>query len=431
LRTFLVVWFGQLVSQIGTAMSTFALLIWIYEHTGRATSVALLGFFWFLPVIGLAPFAGVWIDRYDRRRIMLLADTGQAVVTLGVLLLYVSGRLEVWHLYVAEAASGVGWAFQGPAYTAATTMLLPKEHYARASGLRSVSMFGADAVAPFLAGVAVVGIGIGGVLVVDLVTFLFAAAALAVVHVPRPPRSDEHDEGSFGDQIRAGFQYIRTRPGLLGLLGIFTGINLFAALTYYAILPPMILARTARDTIVLASVQSALGIGAVAGGLVMGLWGGPRRKIHGVLAGAAVSFLVGDLLLAVARTTPAWIVAAVIGSFFVPVIMASDLAIWQSKVPPSLQGRVFSIRSAIRMSTMPLGYLMGGVLADRWFEPAMNGGALTGAFGWLVGTGPGAGMAVMFLVTAVAGTVMSLAGYLFRAIRDVESDPVPQRAPSV
>src|SRR5918994_2094580 len=149
-------------------MSTFALLIWIYEQTGRATSVALLGFFWFLPVIALSPVAGVWVDRYDRRRIMLLADTGAAVMTLGVLALYLGGRLEVWHLYVAEAISGVCWAFQGPAYTAATTMLIPKRHFARASGLRSVATFGADAVAPFLAGIAIVSLGIGGVLVIDL-----------------------------------------------------------------------------------------------------------------------------------------------------------------------------------------------------------------------------------------------------------------------
>jgi MFS family permease len=233
--------------------------------------------------------------------------------------------------------------------------------------------------------------------------------------------SDAHDAAGLRGELRVGFQYIWTRRGLLGLMGIHTGISLFAALTYYAILPPMILARTGRDTIALASVQSALGVGAVAGGLVMGLWGGPRRKIHGVLAGAAISFLAGDLLFAVARTIPVWIVAAVIGSFFVPVIMASELAIWQSKVPPALQGRVFSLRSSVRMSMMPLGYLLGGVLADNWFEPAMNGGALTTAFGGLVGTGPGAGMAVMFLFTAPAGAVMALAGYLFREVRDVEN----------
>ena len=194
MRTFLVVWSGQLVSQIGTAMSTFALLIWIYERTGRATTVALLGFFWFVPVIALAPLAGVWIDRHDRRRIMLLADAGAAAMTLGVLLLYASGRLEVWHLYIAEAISGVCWAFQGPAYTAATTMLLPSRHYARAAGLRSVATFGADAVAPFLAGVAVVALGIAGVLVIDLVTFLVAVATLVTVRIPRPgkggPRRD-------------------------------------------------------------------------------------------------------------------------------------------------------------------------------------------------------------------------------------------------
>ena len=427
MRTFLVVWSGQLVSQIGTAMSTFALLIWVYERTGRATTVALLGFFWFVPVIALAPLAGVWIDRHDRRRIMLLADTGAAVMTLGVLLLYASGRLEVWHLYIAEAISGVCWTFQGPAYTAATTMLLPSRHYARAAGLRSVATFGADAVAPFLAGVAVVALGIAGVLVIDLVTFLVAVATLVAVRIPRPEVREAHDAtpSSFREEMRVGFKYLRVRRGLLALLGIHTGINLFAALTYYAILPPMILARTVRDTLALASVQSALGAGAVAGGVLMGLWGGPRRRIHGVLVGAAISFLAGDLLFALGRTLPVWLVAAFVGAFFVPIIMASDLAIWQSKVPPSLQGRVFSIRSAVRMSTMPLGYLLGGVLADGWFEPAMvAGGWLTPAFGWLVGVGPGAGMGVMFLFTAVAGTAMSLAGYLFRAVRDVESDGV-------
>jgi MFS transporter, DHA3 family, macrolide efflux protein len=404
-------------------MSTFALLIWIYEQTGRATSVALLGFFWFLPVIALSPVAGVWVDRYDRRRIMLLADTGAAVMTVGVLVLYLGGRLEVWHLYVAEAISGVCWAFQGPAYTAATTMLIPKRHFARASGLRSVATFGADAVAPFLAGVAVVWLGIGGVLVIDLVTFLIAVATLATVRIPPPPAADDHHApgGGFFTEWRAGLRYIVADRGLFGLMGVYVGINLFAALTYYAVLPPMILARTGRDAIALASVQSALGVGAVAGGVVMSVWGGPRRKIHGVLAGAAISFFVGDLLLGVSRTLPVWLAASFIGAFFIPVMMASDLAIWQSKVPPALQGRVFSTRSAVRMSMMPLGYLLGGVLADHWFEPAMRpGGALVPALGWLVGVGPGAGMAVMFLMTAVLGTAMSLSGYLIRAVREVE-----------
>ena len=422
LRTFLVVWFGQLVSQVGTAMSTFALLIWIYQHTGKATSVALLGFFWFLPVITLAPLAGVWIDRHDRRLIMLLADVTQTVLTIVLLVLFTSGRLEVWHLYVAEMVYGLAWAFQGPAYTAATTMLIPKQHYARASGLRSVATFGADALAPFLAGVAVVAVGIVGVLVIDLATFLFGIVTLLLVRIPPPtPAEAQARAGGFRDEIRVGMHEIRAHRGLPGLLAIHTGITFFGALTYYAVLPPMILARTASNTIVLASVQSALGAGAVAGGLVMGVWGGPRRKIHGVLTGAAISFFVGDILTAVGGTVSVWVAGAAIGSFFIPVIMASDLAIWQSKIAPALQGRVFSLRSAIRMSTMPLGYLLGGTLADHVFEPAMSaGGRLAPWFGGLVGVGPGAGMAVMFLGTAIAGTVMALLGYLFPAVRDVE-----------
>jgi DHA3 family macrolide efflux protein-like MFS transporter len=432
--TFLVVWAGQLVSQIGTAMTAFALLIWMYERTGRATSVALLGFFWFAPVVALGPLAGVWVDRHDRRRVMLLADAAAAVMTAAVLALYLGGRLEVWHLYAAEAVAGACWAFQGPAYTAATTMLLPARHYARASGLRSVATFGAEAVAPFLAGVAVVALGLAGVLVIDLATFAVAVATLAAVRIPRPAAGDAGDGGDagFAAELRAGFQYLRRHRGLLSLLAIYTGINFFAALTYYAILPPMILARTGRDALALASVQSALGVGAVAGGLLMGVWGGPRRKLHGVLAGAAVSFFVGDLLFALGHALPVWVVAALVGSFFVPVIIGCDLAIWQARVPPALQGRVFAIRSAVRMSTMPLGYLLGGVLADHAFEPALApGGALAPWLGPLVGVGPGAGMAAMFLGTALAGTAMSLAGYLIPAVRAVDREDHPGRGAAV
>jgi len=170
-------------------------------------------------------------------------------------------------------------------------------------------------------------------------------------------------------------------------------------------------------------VQSANGAAGALGGAIMAAWGGPRRRIHGVLAGAALSFLAGDLLFAVGRTVRVWVAAAVIGSVLIPVITACNQAIWQARVDPALQGRVFALASAVRTSTMPLGYLIGGLVADLWFEPAMaDGGALAPWLGGLLGTSPGAGMAAMFLTTAVMGTALSLSGYLFRAVRDVEKD---------
>ncbi len=225
----------------------------------------------------------------------------------------------------------------------------------------------------------------------------------------------------------SGARYILDRPGLRGLLLIYTGINLFAALTYFAILPAMVLARSGHDALALASVQGANGLAGMAGGAIMSAWGGPRRRIHGVLAVAAVSFVAGDLLFAVGRSTVVWVLGAVVGSVLVPVITGCNQAIWQSRVAPDIQGRVFGISGAVRVSSMPVGYLAGGLIADYVMEPAMAAdGALAPALGWVVGVGPGAGMAAMFLVTALMGGVTSLSGYLFPAVRDVEG-PVARR----
>ncbi|MGH2543293.1 MAG: MFS transporter [Ardenticatenaceae bacterium] len=425
MRRFVVLWFGQLVSWAGTAMTRFALLIWAYEQTESAMTVALLGFFAFVPFVLISPIAGVWVDRLDRRKIMLAGDMGAGVVTMGLLALYLTGGLEIWHLYLAEALSGAFEAFQIPAYTAATTTLLPKAQYARASGLRSMAQSTAQIVAPMLGGLVLITFGITGVLVIDIATFVVALLTLALIRIPAAPVEEEEAETTsarrFITELRKGLQFLWRRPGLLGLVGIFTGINFFAALTWFAIMPAMILARSGGDELALASVQGALGAAGLAGGVVVSLWGGPKRKIHGALGMTAISFILGDGLFALGRGVVAWIVAASLGAFFIPILVASNQAIWQTKVPPALQGRIFSVVLMLRQSMTPFGYLLGGLVAERWLEPAMMpGGRLVPLFGGLVGSGPGAGMAVMFLGTAVLGCAMSLSGYLFPAIRNVE-----------
>lgn len=422
IRTFLTIWLGQFVSRVGTAMTRFALLIWAYEQTGAATTVALLGFFSFLPYILLSPIAGVWVDRLDRRVVMLLSDLGAGIVTAALIILYFNGTLAIWHLYAAEAITAALDAFQGPAYSAASTLLLPKELYGRASGLRSMAEDGARILAPFLAGVLVAVAGIGTVMIVDVVTFLVAVVTLVVVRVPAA-RAGQEDVPHFWAEMRVGFDYIRQRPGLLGLTLHFTAVNFFAALTYFGIMPAMILARTGGDEVTLGLVQGALGAAGLAGGLLMAAWGGPRRKIDGVLLATALSFFLGDFLFAVGRGPGAWVVAAVAAAVFIPVIIGCRSAIWQSKVPPALQGRVFATDSMMRLALNPAAYLLAGALADRWLEPAMMpGGALAPHFGPLVGTGPGAGMALMFVGTATFGGLISLLVYAFPAVRRVETD---------
>jgi hypothetical protein len=425
MKTFAIIWFGQFASRVGTGMTRFALLIWVYEQTGSVTTMALLAFFSFLPFILVSPFAGVWIDRLDRRKIMLLADVGAGVMTVSLLLAYATGNLQIWHLYLAEAFASAFAAFQGPAYKATATVLLPKKHYARASALRSMAEWGAHVVSPFLASLFLAWLGITGVMFIDVATLLVALTTLFFVRFPQVSAYESGPAANtlkqFWKETRVGFGYIWHRPGLLGLMLIFTGINFIDAMTYDSLLPIMILARSGGNEMALASVQGALGTAGVVGALFISIWGGPKRKIHGSLAGAAFAFLIGGTLLAVARTVPAWVVAGCVTAIFIPFVSSSNDAIWQAKVAPAVQGRVLAVYGMVRQSMTPIGILLGSLVADRWMEPAMMpGGSLTPLFGSLVGTGPGAGMALMFLAAAVLGCAVSLSGYLFPAVRCVE-----------
>lgn len=425
MKTFTMIWFGQLVSLLGTAMTRFALMIWAYDQTGEATTLALLGFFAFIFQIALSPIAGIVVDRLDRRLIMILTDLGSGLMTLAMLVLYTAGGLQIWHLYLAEALTGAFEAFQIPAYSAATTLLVPRRQYTRANGMRSLALDASRVIAPFSAGFLLTLIDISGVMLLDVVTFLIAVLTLLFVRIPRPPVTAEGQaaRGDWRSQMRVGFVYIFQRPGLSGLLVIFMGISFFASLAYYSILPAMILARSDNNELALATVQSALGVGGVVGGLLISVWGGPRRLIHAICAGTALSYLLGDFLFAVGRSVEVWVIAAFGAAVFIPFISGANRAIWQAKVAPDLQGRVFSARWMLEGAALALGYLVAGPLADRVFEPAMQpGGALAGVFGGVVGTGPGAGMAVIFLGTATCGALIALSGYLIPALRKVETE---------
>jgi predicted MFS family arabinose efflux permease len=239
-----------------------------------------------------------------------------------------------------------------------------------------------------------------------------------------------HARGNLWHEMRFGFRFIWARPGLLGLAIFFALATFFSVITYFGTLPAMILSRQGGGEMALAWVQSALGAGALVGSLLASTWGGPKRKIHAVLAGAAISFMLGDLMFAFGQNVFFWIIAGFCGESFVPLIIAGSNAIWQSKVPPDVQGRVFAAQSAFSDLPGPIGYLIAGPLADRVMNPGMMpGGALAPIFGPLVGVGPGAGIAAMFIFTGFSGIIVSLAGYLWRSVRDVETD-LPDAHPS-
>jgi MFS transporter, DHA3 family, macrolide efflux protein len=423
MKGFVAVWAGQVCSLLGSGMTAFALAYWVYQQTGLATSLALLGLAYTAPTVLLSPLAGALVDRWSRKQVLILSDAGAGLATLALLLLYLTGRLESWHLYAAVAAAGAFQSFQFPAFSAAIATMLNKEQYGRANGMMSLAEAASGILAPIMAAALIGTLGLAAIMLIDLVTFLAAVGALLLVEIPPPKETAAGREGrgSLLQESLYGFRYILARPSLFGVQMVFFTINLLGSLVF-PIQGALVLARTGGSAPVLGSVMSAGAIGGVAGGLLMSVWGGPRRRIHGVLIGMALNGALGTLLFGLGQSLSVWAFSAFCGGVTIAVLNGSNQALWQAKVAPDVQGRVFAVRRLIAQVTSPVAMLAAGPLADRLFEPAMMpGGALTPLFGDLIGTGPGTGIGVMFLLAGVLTVAAALSGYAVRFIRDVDA----------
>ncbi len=421
-HSYFIIWLGQTASVLGTSMTTFAMTIWAWDKTGRAAPLAFIVATGLVTYLLLTPIAGIVVDRYDRKRIMLGADLGAGVISLIIYLLFANGWLEVWHLYVTTFVVGALEAFHLPAYVTAAATLLPKEEYGRAAGMRSFSFSLANVAAPPLAGVLIGLIGIGGIILIDLATFTVASLLLTLVTVPPPEQSEEPPDFS-ATQMFFGFRYIRQRPELLGLQATLTVTNFFAAFTEYAIISAFILARTGGNEVVLGTVQAASAAGALAGGALASLWGGPRRKVRAILLSLALGFLFNGILFGLGREGIWWSATLFLGAMLTPVLVSAFYGLWQSIIPADLQGRVFAARDILVDLPVLLGAFLAGPLADTFFEPALRpGGMLAGTFGRFVGTSAGSGMALMFVLFGGLGVIVSLAGFGLRPLMKLEEE---------
>ena len=423
MRTFSIVWLGQVVSLLGTGMTRFAITIWAWQMTGEATALALVGFFAFGPTILLSPVAGALVDRWNRKLVMMVSDLAAGLSTVVLMGLFFTDNLQIWHLYLAGAFAGAFEAFQFPAYSAAITTMMPKEQYARASGMLSLAESISGIAAPILGGSLLAFTSLGGILIIDMVTFLFAIGTLLLVHIPQPniSQAGETGQGSLWSESLYGFRYIMVRPSLLGLQLVFFAGN-FIGMMVFVLIPAMVLARTDNNELILGSVQSMMGAGGLVGGLVLSLWGGFRRRIHGILLGWILVGLLEGVLLGLGQTAAVWAIAAFLAAFFIPFINGSNQAIWQAKVEPDVQGRVFAARRLIAQIAGPVSLLLAGPLADYIFEPAlMPNGSLVPFLGGLLGVGPGSGMALMLVLIGLGMMLVGSCGYMVRVIREVES----------
>ena len=441
MKTFYTVWFGQLISTLGSGLTGFALGVWLYERTGSVTLFALNILAFSLPSVLMAPFVGVMTDRYDRRKIMLIGDIGAGVSTFILFLLLSSDALQTWHIYLATAVGSIFNSFQWPAYMAATTMMVPKEQLGRASGLSQIGQALSQLLSPALAGVLYLSIGLQGVMGIDFVTFLFAVLTLLIVRIPQPVKSQKGEEskGSVWTEAKYGWHYIRQRPGLLGLL-LWAAVVNFALAFFGPVFLPMLLNMTTVAVVGFAS--SVIGVAMLIGTLAMSVWGGPKRRVLGIfVCGSWLGVCV--MLVGLRPYLPMIIGGAFLGTLVVPIANGASQVLWQTKVEPDIQGRVFAMRRMIAQSIAPVATLMAGPLIDQILEPAMvEGGALANSVGRVVGVGAGRGGAVIFIVMGLLVVFASFLAYLHPRVRNIETEipdvvvepstetAVPEPAPS-
>jgi hypothetical protein len=304
--------------------------------------------------------------------------------------------------------------------------MVPQKEYIRANGLMSLLNDGPDVFGPLLAGGLYMVFGLQGVLALNLLALVFSVGTLLFVEIPATPhtREGELSQAGFRKQVLYGIQYIFRRPGLLGLQLVFSMGNLFFGIALsIAALYPMILLRTGGDTQAVGIVQSAGALSAVLSGIFLTTWGRIKRPVHVILLGWILSSFFGLLFLGVGQTLIIWVVAMVINYAFEPVVNVSMDTLLQTKVPPDLQGRVFSASDFIAQIMIPFTPLLAGLFGDRIFEPAMQeGGALADTFGWLVGVGPGAGFGLLIFLCGIGGILVGISGYFVKDIRNLGTD---------
>ncbi|GIJ45281.1 MFS transporter [Virgisporangium aliadipatigenens] len=417
---FVGIWLTSVVSGVGSALTGFVFGVWVYRTTGSVTGFALMMLASVLPSVLVGPFAGVAVDRFDRRRVLVLTDTVAAVSTAAVGLLYLSGDLRVWHLYAAGAVGATCGTFHLTAYQAMTPLLIPKRHLGRANGFMQAS-WAAQIAAPLVAGTLLATIGMGGVIVVDLVTFAVAVAALLVVRLPagvlRPERPAEAP--TLRGDLSFGLRFLRRHGALLGLVSVLTGFN-FAFAAAGMLVQPLILSFTGVAT--LGVLMFAGGSGLFAGAMTMSAWGGPRRKTFGV----AAFTLVGGLAMAAHSLRPSALLIGVLAPAFLftlPVVNGCANTVLQLKVPTEALGRVLGTAHMLSQGATPIAYLLAAPVAQFVAEPALRpGGALAGSVGRLVGVGPGRGIAAMFLVTGALLVILAAVVAFVPALRRVEVD---------
>ncbi|MBW4660764.1 MAG: MFS transporter [Drouetiella hepatica Uher 2000/2452] len=424
MRTFVILWLGQMASSIGSGMTYFSLTLWVWHLTESVTAIALIAFFFQLPQIGIALFSGILVDRVPRQLLLVLSDGVAAGCTLSVGLLAAAQHLQIWNLYCIAAIYGCFGHIQMLTYTTTVPLIVPKQQYLRANSMGSLVGSGAAIVAPALAGILYPKLGLSGITLIDLATFAIAISTVLLVRIPSSkndsePGSEEPRIEGIWQEITFGFRYIGSRLSLVSMVVVLSAF-VFMSQLGEALYEPMILARTQGNAQVLGMAVAASGVGGVIGGLILSIWGGFRSQIRGMLIGF-VGTGVSNMIFGMGQQPLIWFTAQFCASLHSPLVFSSYTAVWYAKVAPKLQGRVFAADHFIGLVIAAIASLLAGPLADQIFEPSLrSGGTLSSLVSPILGVGPGSGIALLYVIVSIGIIVLGVSGFAVQHLRNAE-----------
>ena len=400
LKYFLILWLTQALSQLGSSMTNYALIVWSYTSNGSALTTALLSVCSYAPYVIMSIFAGSLSDKWNKKGTMLVSDTFAALCTISIFVLLKTGRLEIWHLYCLNALNGLMNTVQQPASDVAITLLTPKKHYQRVSGLRSFSNALISILTPIIATAVLSFTNMQIIIFIDLFTFVIAFISL-IFFIKIPEYKSDKNADSFLTLTKSGLTYLKQNRGILDLILFLACINLIASM-YNAAFPAMILSKENGGEIALGTVNAFIGAATLTGSIIASLMPAPKSRVKVICNALLIAMSTENFFLAFGKTLPLWCIGGVLGWLCIPLMNANMDVLFREHIPVQMQGRVYAARNTFQFFTIPLGYILGGFLVDKVFEPFMENHN-TAALSILFGTGKGSGAAFLFLFLAFAG----------------------------
>lgn len=414
LKHYFMLWSTQSLSAFGSGMTSYALVLWLYLQSGSALKTALLSICSYSPYVIMSIFAGALSDRWNKKWTMLICDLIAALSTVAVLVLIKTDSLHIWHLYFLNALNGLMNTVQQPASEVASTLLIPKEFYEKTSGLRSFSQSLNSILTPILATALFSFAGIEVVIAADLITFVIAFITLwLLIPIPEDNHAKRKKEALFTSTYK-GLTWLKHNPLILNLILFLACINLIASI-YNAALPAMILSKQNGGETILGIINSCTGIATLCGSLLVMLLPAPKNRVKNICLSLFLAMSTENFMLAFGNNVLIWCTGAILGWIMIPFMNANMDVIFRSSIPLDMQGRVYSCRNTLQFFTIPLGYLLGGFLVDKVFEPLMLAQPANTLFLRLFGSGKGSGSAMLFFIIGIAGVaVCSFFSFILR-----------------